>query len=82
MTGDALRFDAAMAKVQTLVDNGLRVTLDLPEQAIDAAAVLMAIKRQGLAIKVTVKIDDCKAIGNNAISEGPKRKSQWTPRQE
>jgi hypothetical protein len=82
MTDDALTFDAAIAKVQTLVDNGLRVTLDLPEQAIDAAAVLMAIKRQGLAIKVTVKIDDCKAIGNNAISEGPKRKSQWTPRQE
>lgn len=79
MTDDALTFDAAIAKVQTLVDNGLRVTLDLPEQAIDAAAVLMAIKRQGLAIKVTVKIDDCKAIGNNAISEGPKRKSQWTP---
>jgi len=45
MTDDALTFDAAIAKVQTLVDNGLRVTLDLPEQAIDAAAVLMAIKR-------------------------------------
>ena len=82
MTNDTLTFDATIAKVQTLVDNGLRVTLDLPEQAIDAAAVLMAIKREGLAIKVTVKIDDCKAIGNNAISEGPKRKSQWTPRQE
>ncbi len=57
MTDDALSFDAAVYKVQTLVDNGLRVTLDLPEQAIDAAAVLMAIKREGLAVKVTVKID-------------------------
>lgn len=54
---DTLTFDAIVYKVQTLVDNGLRVTLDLPEQAIDAAAALMAIKRQGLAIKVTVKID-------------------------
>ena len=84
MTDDALTFDATVAKVQTLVDNGLRVTLDLPEQAIDAAAVLMAIKRQGLAIKVTVTIAPCitgqkQDNGNklNKLDEGPKRKSQW-----
>lgn len=58
MTPDeTLRFDATVYKVQTLVDNGLRVTLDLPEQAIEAAAVLMALKRQGVALKVTVKKD-------------------------
>ena len=56
MTDDALTFDATVAKVQTLVDNGIRVTLDLPEQAIEAAAVLMAIKRNGQAIKVAVTI--------------------------
>jgi hypothetical protein len=61
VNNDALTFDATVAKVQTLVDNGLRVTLDLPEQAIDAAAVLMAIKRNGLAIKVSVTIDKGKA---------------------
>ncbi len=53
---DNLTFDATVAKVQTLVDNGLRVTLDLPEQAIEAAAVLMALKREGVALKVTVEI--------------------------
>ena len=56
MSDDALTFDATVAKVQTLVDNGLRITLDLPEQAIDAAAVLMALKRQGVALRVTVEI--------------------------
>lgn len=57
MSDDALEFDATIAKVQTLVDNGIRVTLDLPETAIEAAAVLMGVKRNGLAIKVSVTID-------------------------
>lgn len=56
MADDALTFDATVAKVQTLVDNGIRLTLDLPEQAIEAAAVLMALKRQGSALRVTVEI--------------------------
>jgi len=55
MSDDALVFDATVAKVQTLVDNGIRLTLDLPEQAIEAAAVLMALKRQGSALRVTVE---------------------------
>ena len=62
MSDDALTFDATVAKVQTLVDNGLRITLDLPEQAIEAAAVLMALKRQGSALKVTVKVDKRKSV--------------------
>ena len=57
MSDDALTFDATVAKVQTLVDNGIRITLDLPEQAIEAAAVLMALKRQGSALRVTVELD-------------------------
>ena len=80
MADDTLTFDATVAKVQTLVDNGIRVTLDLPEQAIEAAAVLMALKRQGVALKVTIEIKSCKTVGNNnAIPERPKRKSQWSP---
>ncbi len=58
MTDVALTFDATVAKVQTLADQGLRVTLDLPETAIEAAAVLMALKRQGAALKVTIEIED------------------------
>ena len=62
MSDDALTFDATVAKVQTLVDNGIRLTLDLPEQAIEAAAVLMALKRQGSALKVTVRVDKRKSV--------------------
>ncbi len=47
-------FDAVVARVQTLVDGGLRVTLDLPEQAIAQAAALMECKRQEVYLKVEV----------------------------
>lgn len=77
---DTLVFDAIVYKVQTLVDNGLRVTLDLPEQAITEAAVLMALKREGVAIRVTV--ENCKTVVNSAISKGTKRQSKRTPAKE
>ena len=51
---DPVHFDATVAKVQTLADNGLRITLDLPEQEIEAAAMLMAMKRVGVVLKVGV----------------------------
>jgi len=40
--------------VTTLVDGGLRVTLDLPEDAIVQAAQLMELRRLGVNVKVTV----------------------------
>ena len=52
---DTLQFDAEVIKVQTMADNGIRLTLDLPEQAITEAAVLMALKRDGVAIVVQVE---------------------------
>jgi hypothetical protein len=84
MSDDALTFDATVAKVQTLVDNGIRITLDLPETAIEAAAVLMALKRQGRALKVAVTLAACKTDDNRnaTIQERSKRQSQWTPAQE
>lgn len=51
---DPIEFDATVAKVQTLADNGLRITLDLPEGAIEQAAMLMAMKRAGVVLRVTV----------------------------
>jgi hypothetical protein len=52
-----VQFDATVAKVTTLVDGGLRVTLDLPESAIPAAGKLMEFKRESIALKVTVVED-------------------------
>lgn len=59
LTGDALgpatdnqpteiKAPAQIAKVQTLVDGGLRVTVDLAEDQVLAAAHLMECKRRGV----------------------------------
>ena len=50
-----IRFIAQVAKVQTLADGGLRVTLDLPESAIMQAAELMVFKREYVPIRVECK---------------------------
>jgi len=43
---DPIKFKATIAKVQTLADGGIRLTLDLPETAILQAAQLMEVRRQ------------------------------------
>lgn len=53
--GAAFDFPAVVYKVQTLVDNGIRVTLDLPETAIRQAALLMECQREGIALIVVIK---------------------------
>lgn len=46
-------FDAVVARVQTLADGGIRVTLDLPESAVMQAAQMMECKRFGAVLEVT-----------------------------
>ncbi len=55
---DPIRFVAAVQKVQTLVDGGIRVTFDLPETAIEQAAELMVCKRDGMPLTVECRIDE------------------------
>ena len=43
---ESITFVATVAKVQTLADGGLRLTLDLPEDAIIEAAWFMKAKRR------------------------------------
>lgn len=50
-----ISFVCEVYKVQTLVDGGIRVTLDLPETAIKEAAMLMECKRVGVALNVNCK---------------------------
>jgi len=52
-----ISFPATVASIKTLVDGGLRVTFDLPEDAISQAAALMACKKDGIALTVEVKAD-------------------------
>jgi len=52
-----IKFPATVASVKTLVDGGIRVTLDLPEDAIAQAAALMACKKDMIPLTVEVKAD-------------------------
>jgi hypothetical protein len=73
-----ITFDAIPYKVQTLVDQGLRVTFDLPETAIIAAAQLMAAKREGLILHVTIVTEkQVTTVGSESgtISTRTERKS-------
>jgi hypothetical protein len=53
----AIRFTAEVAKVQTLADLGIRLTLDLPEDAVSVAAQLMECKRQGIPLVFEAKVE-------------------------
>lgn len=55
---EPIKFNAIVYKVQTLVDGGLRVTLDLPETAITQAALLMECKRLAAPLIVECKGDE------------------------
>ena len=56
-TKNKIVFVASVASIKTLVDGGIRVTLDLPEDAITQAAALMACRRDGIPLKVEVMAD-------------------------
>ena len=50
-----IRFEAIVAKAQTLADGGIRITLDLPETAIPQMAALIETKREGLVLEFEVR---------------------------
>lgn len=50
---ESVTFMAQVARATTLADGGLRVTLDLPESAIEEFACLIAFKRFGIVGNVT-----------------------------
>ena len=55
---EVIRFRAEVAKVSTLADGGIRVTLDLPEHSIEVAKLLMEARRAGAVLEVAaVPID-------------------------
>jgi hypothetical protein len=79
---ETITFDAVVYKVQTLVDQGLRITLDLPETALISAAQMMAAKREGLVLHVEIKPEKQVISGGNehgTISTRTIRKSERAP---
>jgi len=51
-------FWATVAQVRTLADGGIRVMMDLSEDAIMQAAQLMECKRAEVVLKVIIQVDD------------------------
>lgn len=52
---EKILFVAQIARIQTMTDGSLRVTLDLPESAIMPVAQLMECKRAGAILEVTAE---------------------------
>ena len=53
-----IQFAATISKVTTLSDMGLRVALDLPEDAVLAAAELMAMRQAGAELIVSIEVQE------------------------
>jgi len=51
---DIIRFTAQVNRVSTLADGGIRITLDLPENAIETATAMMQAKLQGAVLECAV----------------------------
>lgn len=51
-----IKFEAEVYKVQTLVDYGIRVTLDLSETCIPQMAMLAEAQREGIPLLFEAKI--------------------------
>ena len=51
-----IRFDAIVAKAQTLADGGIRISLDLPESAVPQMAMLIEAKREGVPLEFEARV--------------------------
>jgi hypothetical protein len=69
---DPITFYASIQKVQTMVDGGLRVWLDLPEDAIMQVAELMVCKRHGVVLNFVAT--EYEETGQNADDGQPEHR--------
>lgn len=52
---DGVQVIGQVYKVQTLVDGGVRLTLDLPESAVKIMGELARFQVESMAVKITIK---------------------------
>ena len=52
VTVDVITFTAQVAKIQTMIDGGIRVTLDLPGSAIGTVMALMQCREPGVLLEI------------------------------
>lgn len=70
---DSIVFDAAVSQVKTLADGGIRVQLDLPEDAIPQMAMLAECKRAGIYLTFEAKTRETDL--DNETDKGAERKT-------
>ena len=58
MTKPKIQFTAEIVKVQTLADEGIRLTFNLSEDCIPQAAMLMECKRKGMILEFSATIPE------------------------
>lgn len=73
---EAITFMAQVYKVQTLVDGGIRVTLDLPETDIKSMTELVKVKQAGAVLEVAAVPVLQESNRNNGKVQ---TRSEWQP---
>ena len=71
---DPIEFQASIAKVQTLADGGIRLTLDLPETAVLQAAQLMEVRVRSAIVKASLAPVVIESREEQDVSEEQQRK--------
>ena len=76
---NVIKFPAVVYKVQTLSDNGIRVSLDLSEDCTMQLAQLAECQRFGIVLDCCLSASISKGdYGNTGkLEKGSKRKSTW-----
>lgn len=67
----SIRFQAQVVKVQSMTDGALRVTLDMPENLVNIAALLMESKRQGGLLEIAAVPIRAENVRKSKKSEEP-----------
>ena len=75
---EAIRFQSQVFKLQTLIDGGWRLTLDLGIITPETITALSDARQPGIILEVAaVAVNIDKQQESNAIQERRKRKSGW-----
>jgi hypothetical protein len=79
MTEEAIRFTAQVYKVQTLVDGGIRLTLDMPSSNVDTITKLIQANQPGILLEVAAVAIDVESVKqkDNNNNDKVSTRSEW-----
>ena len=70
---ESILFPAEIIKIQTMVDGAIRLTLDLPADMIQTAALLMEAKQRGAVLEVAA----VPVLINREEQHAVQKRSEW-----